>query len=192
MKEQPKVVVGIDPSLTQTAVAVIAPDMSHQIKCFVSKPQGKSVRARNRRYNEAINRIMNFIDNFNPQVIVIESYSYGSQGQQHSIAEFGGILRADLCLYDEISILEVPPTTLKKFVTGKGNAKKFQMGIAALKNWGFESANDDECDAYGLARFAAIVQGYDSPTNKKQVEALEGITNQKFSVGSKVKPAATT
>ena len=44
----------------------------------------------------------------------------------------------------------VPPATLKAFATGKGNADKTAMAIAALKRGGREFADDNQCDAWWL------------------------------------------
>ena len=44
----------------------------------------------------------------------------------------------------------VAPATLKKFATGKGNADKTAMAIAALKRGGREFRDDNECDAWWL------------------------------------------
>ena len=48
----------------------------------------------------------------------------------------------------------IAPGTLKKFVTGKGNAKKDLMLLKVYKKWGVEFDNDNLADAYGLARMA--------------------------------------
>ena len=48
----------------------------------------------------------------------------------------------------------IAPGTLKKFVTGKGNAKKDLMLLKVYKKWGEEFEVDDLADAYGLARMA--------------------------------------
>ena len=53
----------------------------------------------------------------------------------------------------EKAVVEVPPSTLKKFVTGKGNAKKDQMMLAIYKRWGTEFDNNDAADAYALAQY---------------------------------------
>jgi Holliday junction resolvasome RuvABC endonuclease subunit len=44
----------------------------------------------------------------------------------------------------------VPPATLKAYATGKGNADKTAMAIAALKRAGREFADDNQCDAWWL------------------------------------------
>jgi len=51
--------------------------------------------------------------------------------------------------------LKVPPMTLKKYASGKGNAKKQEMLLQIYKRWGMEFNDDNAADAYGLARIAA-------------------------------------
>lgn len=51
--------------------------------------------------------------------------------------------------------LKVPPMTLKKYASGKGNAKKQEMLLQIYKRWGVEFNDDNAADAYGLARLAS-------------------------------------
>ncbi|MEV7154856.1 Holliday junction endonuclease [Streptomyces misionensis] len=44
----------------------------------------------------------------------------------------------------------VTPATLKAYATGKGNADKTAMAIAALKRAGREFGDDNQCDAWWL------------------------------------------
>ena len=67
------------------------------------------------------------------------------------VAEIGALVRAELWRRG-IPVLEVPPTTLKKYVTGKGNADKSQMLMHMYKKWGVEPPTDNVGDAYALAR----------------------------------------
>lgn len=67
-----------------------------------------------------------------------------------------------LCLYDDLRLcenarypLQVPPTSLKKYATGKGNASKHEVVLAAYKQWGVEFTDDNAADAYCLARLAS-------------------------------------
>jgi len=58
-------------------------------------------------------------------------------------------------LYNEMkSYIITTPTTLKKFITGKGNAKKELMLLKVYKKWGKEFDNNNICDAYSLAEYA--------------------------------------
>ena len=51
--------------------------------------------------------------------------------------------------------LKVPPMTLKKYASGKGNAKKQEMLLQIYKRWGVEFTNDNAADSYALARLAS-------------------------------------
>ena len=48
----------------------------------------------------------------------------------------------------------ISPTTLKKFVTGKGNSGKDIMLLEVYKRWNVSFSNNNLADAYGLARMA--------------------------------------
>lgn len=49
-----------------------------------------------------------------------------------------------------IPYVVIPPATLKAYATGKGNADKTAMAIAALKRAGREFADDNQTDAFWL------------------------------------------
>lgn len=71
----------------------------------------------------------------------------------------------------------VPPATLKKYATGKGNADKTAMAIAALKRTGREFTDDNQCDAWWLR--AAGLQALGHPVvdvPQSQIEALAKVT----------------
>lgn len=53
--------------------------------------------------------------------------------------------------------LQIPPMTLKKYATGKGNAKKQEMLMQIYKRWNIEFNDDNAADSYALARLAAKV-----------------------------------
>lgn len=86
---------------------------------------------------------------------VIEGYAYGT-GFAHTLAtlvEIGSVLR--LTLYERrIQCYICPPSVLKKYATGKGNAKKTEVKASVESRWGFVSPSDDVLDAYVLARIA--------------------------------------
>ena len=44
------------------------------------------------------------------------------------------------------------PTQIKKFITGRGNAKKDVIIREVYKRWGFETDDHNIADAYGLAQ----------------------------------------
>ena len=50
--------------------------------------------------------------------------------------------------------MKVPPMTLKKYATGKGNSKKQEMLLQIYKRWKVEFNDDNAADAYALGRLA--------------------------------------
>ena len=64
--------------------------------------------------------------------LAIEGYSLGSRlGSLFNIAENGGILKYKILTEVKPDVFEIyPPTTIKKYATGKGNAKKPDMARA--------------------------------------------------------------
>lgn len=96
-------------------------------------------------------RFFSFVENVQPSYIAIEGYSFGSRQGREAAGELGGHLRWMLHTGD-YGFLIVPPLTLKKFVTGKGQGKKEQMMMHTFKRWGYEATDNNACDAYCLSR----------------------------------------
>lgn len=67
--------------------------------------------------------------------ISIEGYSMGSRGRVFNLAENCGLLKWQLYKQQKDFIL-IPPTVVKKFATGKGNANKQAMYEAFVKETG--------------------------------------------------------
>lgn len=164
-----RTVVGIDPSLTATAVCWLNEgEKMTEVTIYSSKP-AKGLYDRMERYRRLISSIVCSVDV--ESFIMLEGYSYGSRGRAIlDMAEFGGLLREALMGFGRV--IEVPPTVLKKFVTGKGNASKTAMVAAITKRWGVQFDTDDEYDAFGLAKVGAAVLGWEK-VNKFQGELLE-------------------
>lgn len=55
--------------------------------------------------------------------------------------------------------LLVPPTTVKKFATAKGNCQKNLMLREVSHRWGVEAADDNQADALALAEFGRAYLG---------------------------------
>jgi len=98
--------------------------------------------------------------------VFIEGYSMGSKGQVFQIGENAGLLKHKLWKRDHKLTL-VPPTVLKKFATGKGNADKLQMHEAFVKETGQDLAilgkpgtnpSSDIIDAYFLVKYAFTIK----------------------------------
>lgn len=101
----------------------------------------------------------NMVMEWSPDLVVIEGYAFGNRFTIVKLVEVGTLIRKTLWDH-KIPWYDAPPSLLKKYVTGKGNAKKPDMAAAIKARWGFASKSDDVVDAYGLARLGQeIVSG---------------------------------
>lgn len=92
------------------------------------------------------------------QLAVIEdlpthAHGAGVTGMVH------GAVRAELIRLGVPYVL-VTPASLKKWATGRGNADKVAMGVAALKRFGREFPNDNEADSFLLWAMALDALGH--------------------------------
>jgi Holliday junction resolvasome RuvABC endonuclease subunit len=71
------------------------------------------------------------------------------------LGELAAIVKLELYERDRIFPLQVSPMTLKKFASGKGNAKKQEMLMMMYKRWGVEFSDDNAADSYALARLVS-------------------------------------
>jgi len=135
-------IVGIDASLTSTGVAVLE-DGEITTMAIQSKKTGVD---RLIEIREEVYRMVSGAD-----LVCIEDYAYAKQNQAHQIGELGGVLRV-LMHEAELKWVEVAPTAVKKFATGKGVADKREMAVEVFKRWGIDRKTSDEVDAYVLVR----------------------------------------
>ena len=171
-------VIGIDPSLTATAVVAIRDTGVCAPQLFTSKsPNSKGMDARILRADGLADRVVDWVCDKEPSLVVIEGYSYGSPNRAHGVGEYGGLLRRGLLAnLVRARLVEVTPATLKRFVTGKGNANKLAVATALVKRYGIDfGGSDDLYDAFGLAKLAACVVGWDEPANEGQRKAVATI-----------------
>jgi crossover junction endodeoxyribonuclease RuvC len=137
-------VLGLDPSLTATGVAL--PDGSvSTIAVKLPKVGLRHVRETNRlvAIRDRVAALLDGVD-----LVVVEGYSYGSGFQAHQLGELGGVLRV-LLAEAGVAWVEVAPTRVKKYATGKGNAGKADMLLAAQVA-GVATNSHNEADAWLL------------------------------------------
>jgi len=103
-----------------------------------------------------------------PDIIVMEGYAMGVKGSRvFDIGEMGYAIKK--VLYDSgIETWIVAPTSMKKFVTGKGTSNKRVVQDALLTDWDIHIEQEDESDACGLALF-----GYYTKHRREQRQLTE-------------------
>lgn len=90
--------------------------------------------------------------------------------QSHSALISGELLAVTkIAIWNTLGIqpIQIPPMTLKKYVTGKGTGvQKNQMLLKVYQKWNVEFDDDNAADSYGLAR---IVAGIADTAYEKEV-----------------------
>lgn len=171
-------VIGIDPSLTSLGFAYRKGDKA--LAYCVSGGTRRGIR----RIAYIRDAVSEALDRYNPSLVAFEGYALGFRGKSNIIfdlGELGGVLKL-LILEKGIDILLVPPTSLKLFATGKGNADKEKVSLAVGSMLGVTFSTSDQYDAAGLmlmgemfysmrSRVALRGRGGLLPHRKQAVEA---------------------
>ena len=78
------------------------------------------------RYYQNAMWVMKIIEMYGAEFVMIEDYSFASRGKVFNLAENCGLMKHNLWMR-KIPFDTVPPTTAKKFFSGKGNSDKEKM-----------------------------------------------------------------
>jgi len=110
-------------------------DVKKYASTFMKNIHGKlfsDVECDPQRYNSISDWAIEVLKKYNCTQVALEGYSFGSKGKVFHIAENTGVLKYRL-FQESIPVDIIPPTTIKKFATGKGNADKKAMHEAFEK-----------------------------------------------------------
>jgi Holliday junction resolvasome RuvABC endonuclease subunit len=143
------VYVGIDQSYSGFAITLLEKETANY-QTTVYKAEGSGVI----RLKNIQAYILDTLLNFHIEDASIEGYAFGSQ-MANMLGELGAVVKMTLLDFNIFPLI-VPPTNLKKYVTGKGNGvPKSQMLLYVYKKWGVEFTDDNAADSYALARLVA-------------------------------------
>lgn len=146
-----EIFIGIDPSFTGCGIVAIDENAKILKQELIKTNNKKSIEERLIELREKIKKA---VDYKKLKMIYIEGPSFGSTGQ--FVLQMGAlhfIIRL-LFFENKMPYSIKTPGDIKKFVSGKGNAKKDLMLLKVYKKWGVEFEDDNICDAYSLARLA--------------------------------------
>lgn len=93
-----------------------------------------------------------------PVTVFVEGYAFGAPTNREVLAELGGVVRFAIWNLRRPSIVlaeDVPPTSARKLLLGKGNATKIDVYQAVLRMLGTGSdwLTTDEADAFAVANY---------------------------------------
>lgn len=150
-------VMGADLSLSGTGVVILKDgELLHQ-KLIKSKPTTNAV--------DEVKRLLGIVEDLlvhvsvdKPVLVVIEGLAFMARNTSAlvQLSALNYLFRAAL-VNQNIKFVVVAPSTLKKFVTGKGSGPKDVMMLETFKRWGVTLVDNNICDAYGLAKIGEAI-----------------------------------
>lgn len=173
--------IGIDLSLVGTGVIVLENGVISKRQLIKSKPVGDRPTDELARIRKIVEQIKETVDEYRPDVAVVENLAFMARNTT-ALTQLAGLnyfTRAMLVDYG-IPFYLVAPTSLKKFVTGNGAAKKDVMMLEIYKRYGVSLLDDNIADAYALAQVGLALTGGNSKIiTAIQQEVLDLLYKQK-------------
>lgn len=180
--------IGIDPSLAETGIVVLNSkgEMVHQRLCKTksSKELNKFPINEYSRMQKIIAQIDDVLSQFSPFIVALEGISLSSRNT-NVLAQLCGLnyLIRNYCYGIIMSektqnFYIVPPTSLKKFVTGKGNCQKDLILLEIYKRYKISFDNNNLADAYGLSKIGEALINKDVVLTKPQGEVIDMLKKQ--------------
>jgi Holliday junction resolvasome RuvABC endonuclease subunit len=166
------IVAGIDPSLTNTGIAILVNGAPALITSTgVGSTDGKTHLDRNRRIRAVCNAVINRIDTLHKPInlaVIEDQLEHGPMlpSALDRSAVWNGIYSA--LDARKIPVAVINPSTLKVWVTGHGRASKGEM-LTTVRAWwpGATIRNHDQADAAALALIGALHVGDPLPFEPK-------------------------
>jgi crossover junction endodeoxyribonuclease RuvC len=166
---------GIDPSLASTGIALITPKIKASTELKTQPNQEKVMRLHSLK-TQFVEFMLRYAPEKQVTLCCIEGASYNSFGRHDDLGMVRGILSLtalDYCL----QIVTVPPRSLKKYATGRGEASKEEMVKKAIAiGWSIQEQHDDAADAALLAELAfGITNQHSLNLTRAQLEVLKSL-----------------
>jgi Holliday junction resolvasome RuvABC endonuclease subunit len=149
------VVAGIDQSLTHTGITIYNGEYLYYLIDSQKEESSSPSIEYTRRIIDIKNRIHTILQSQNVDVVGIEGMAFGSRGR--AVFDLGGLshIIREMLIEKGYAFIVLPPTVVKKYWTGKGNASKDVMieeaynrkcNIDILKNYGNKKQENIQFD----------------------------------------------
>ena len=164
-------VIGLDLSLTNSGVAVLGEDATELYRIPSSSPKVESLQSRMERFDLIL---LKFPRIHPGDLVVIEQPAFSRTNGKHHDRSGLWWFAVDLAQQSQADLVEVPPSTLKKYVTGKGSCGKSEVMAAMIRRMadlhpGIVIHDDNEADALALAALGARLLGHPVDGNLPKV-----------------------
>lgn len=145
--------IGIDQSYSGFGVVKLDTDNDTQMDLWKFPPKDSDGMRLGDIYVNLITLFTRLQDAYDEVHVAMEGYANGRTFNREKMGELGGIVKLSHATVFGTDPTIVPPTSLKKFVTGKGTASKDDMVSAVQSKWAKDITNNNLADAYGLAEY---------------------------------------
>lgn len=174
-------IVGLDISFTSLGYCVIRPGCTGELG---------NITTENMPVFERIDYIVKKLNEIIPDkaFVVFESFAAAARFRAHELGMLSGCIRYELWKRG-ILMQGVAPSSLKKFVLGNGKGEKNVMLLNVFKKWGVTAENDDQADAFALARVGVALVNPDVVRHQYEREVLAVITAEKKKTKKRKKKA---
>ena len=167
----------MDPSLTGFGMTALAPD-SGRFESWLYKSPQRGVERLADIQSWLLEKFQIIIDT---DFVVLDAAVEDTVLASHSATSMGE-LSAVVRMFCRNNLhgsaqypMKVPPSSVKKYATNRGNAKKAEVLLAVYKKWGVEFADDNLADSFVLSKIASG----DSQT-QYEAEVLQKLQDAKF------------
>lgn len=172
-------ILGLDLSLTGTGVVVLEDGKVVVEELIKSKPHEEKTPVHEiERIVLIKERILTIAEESNPDLVCIEGLAFGVRNAT-ALVQLAGLnyMIREYLWQRGIKFLIVAPTSLKKFTTGHGNAKKEEMMLEVFNKYGIAFTDDNCNDAFCLANLGRSLL-LDHSANDREREVLNTLKKQ--------------
>lgn len=160
-------ILGLDPSLTGTGVAIVAPVPSlpiRRLRRITTKPAPIATRTANvraRRIGDIIRDVEEDVKFYRPALAVVEAPVPNGRMKSAMLLERGAVYWGLLDMLDhhDVEIVEAAPKQRALYATGDGAADKVSVVDRMVAEHGVDTRDDNEIDALVLAMMGCRIEG---------------------------------
>lgn len=161
-------IIGLDLSLSETGFAIFSKD-ENKIDGGSIKVSPKIIKQYN--LTTTMSKIEYIVEQLNyefavnrPALVVIEDTFCNPRNMKTSkqLIQLGGVVRYILEIAG-VPYIDIAPSKLKLYVTGKGNASKDEMVSTVNEKFGINVKNNNVCDAIGCCVYGVSTLSIDFP-----------------------------
>lgn len=174
------VIAGLDLSLTGTGLVILDQGSISTKKLIKSKPNEKTPLHEIERLLAIKADIQLELERCKPDLVLIEGLAFMAKNTT-ALVQLAGLnymIREYLAI-KKIPFVIIAPSTLKKFILGKGAGGKELMLLETYKRYGISFLDNNLCDAFALAQCGvALRQENKNKLTQAQVEVTDLLQRQ--------------